>query len=148
GLGEGREGDARAQAGDAPERALGQEGDEPEAGDRDRALGGAPRGGQGAVQETRGEEIDGEEALREHEEADLGAEAQIVQREEAEDRLAQVARVARPGAPQADCTEGCGEPTKMTSGGRRRKSSGPRSCTEKCTRDCGGIVRRRCRFMR
>jgi hypothetical protein len=47
GVQQGRARDARAQARDAEVRALGQEGDEPEAGDRDRPVGGEARGRQG-----------------------------------------------------------------------------------------------------
>src|SRR5262245_48709260 len=48
---EGREGDARAEARDAEEREVREEGEEPQAGDRDRAVPGAPRGWEGSAQE-------------------------------------------------------------------------------------------------
>jgi len=47
-FGEGREGDARAQARNAALGRLGEESEESKAGDRDRAVGGAPRRRQGA----------------------------------------------------------------------------------------------------
>src|SRR5688572_26534277 len=45
---QGEKGDARAQARDAQERPLGQEGQEPQAGDRNRPVPGAQGGGEGA----------------------------------------------------------------------------------------------------
>src|SRR5262245_40049158 len=52
GFGQGREGDARAEGRDPQVRSLGQEGQEPEAGDRDRPLGGSSRRRQGSGEEV------------------------------------------------------------------------------------------------
>ena len=49
---EGREGDARAKARNAAKRALREEGEEPQTGDRDRPLRGAPRRRQGSEAEV------------------------------------------------------------------------------------------------
>jgi hypothetical protein len=51
GVGEGREGDARAEARHAAQRRLGQEGGEPQAGHRDRIVRGAARRGEGPAGE-------------------------------------------------------------------------------------------------
>src|SRR2546428_11655260 len=51
--GEGQAGDARAKTRHAEKRALGQEGEEPQTGDRHRPRRGAPRRGQGAPQAER-----------------------------------------------------------------------------------------------
>jgi hypothetical protein len=71
GVGKGREGDARAQARHAEERPLRQDGEEQEAGDRDRPVGGAAGRRQSAgEEERRGEEgrrraqVDGKEGRR------------------------------------------------------------------------------------
>src|SRR5215213_7326085 len=61
GTGEGQDGDARAQEGHSEKRLLGQEGDEPEAGDRDRLV----RSAQGRRQGAATEEIGGEEVIAE-----------------------------------------------------------------------------------
>src|SRR6476660_8292106 len=53
---QGEEGDARAQARHAEERALRQEGEEPQAGDCDRVVRGAARRRQGAEEEVELEE--------------------------------------------------------------------------------------------
>jgi hypothetical protein len=52
GLGKSREDDARAEEGHASQRRLGEESDEPQAGDRDRTFGGASRRREGAVEEV------------------------------------------------------------------------------------------------
>src|SRR3954447_1857067 len=58
--GQSREGDARTQTRHAEKRRLRQEGEEPQAGDRDRIVGSAPRGRQGAGEEIVFEEVERE----------------------------------------------------------------------------------------
>src|SRR6187401_2169581 len=58
---QGREGDAREEARHAEERRLGQEGDEPQAGHRDRPVRSEEGRRQGAGEEVRREEVDRQE---------------------------------------------------------------------------------------
>jgi hypothetical protein len=66
--GQGSQSDAREKGRQASQRRLAQEGDEPQAGDRDRAVRGAARGRQGAPEpepEVRREEVDEEVVSKE-----------------------------------------------------------------------------------
>jgi hypothetical protein len=73
----GRTRDARVQTGQAQERPQRQNGEEPQAGDRNRALRGARRGCEGAREEIQLEEILKEEVLNKEELEQIECEKEI-----------------------------------------------------------------------
>lgn len=89
---EGQEGDARTQGREAQKRAFRQEGDEPQAGDRDRTLRSATRRREGPGEEVGIEEIGREEVVV----AEIGleeVEGEKVEREEIELEEIDVAQI-------------------------------------------------------